>query len=295
MVAAALLAVAAPDTARAANYTWNNVNSGTFDWNKSANWTSAGSGFPDLMRVTSPLGSTPGDVANLTNNIEGDNLILLNANISLDQLNIGDPVGGSQFLIQAGTIAHPGLFPLFFTSGAGQPNPGLAAGSLVFGSAASTSPVAIVKTGIGAADEINALVYFNSALTITSTAQAGKLTFSGGLRSGLSSITFTGAGTTLIKSVTLTTGGDLIKEGSGTLEVNIGLAHAGATLINAGLLRATAGNILPTRAAVTVAAGAAYDVNNRSQVIGSLSGFGQIRNSSTSAQSFQIGRNDTSS
>ena len=295
MVAAALLAVAAPDTARAANYTWNNVNSGTFDWNKSANWTSAGSGFPDLIRVTSPLGSTPGDVANLTNNIEGDNLILLNANISLDQLNIGDPVGGSQFLIQAGTIAHPGLFPLFFTSGAGQPNPGLAAGSLVFGSAASTSPVAIVKTGIGAADEINALVYFNSALTITSTAQAGKLTFSGGLRSGLSSITFTGAGTTLIRAVTLTTGGDLIKDGSGTLEVNIGLAHAGATLINAGLLRATAGNILPTRAAVTVAAGAAYDVNNTSQVIGSLSGFGQIRNSSTSAQSFQIGRNDTSS
>ncbi|MBV5335679.1 hypothetical protein JZU48_01285, partial [bacterium] len=65
MVAAALLAMGTPKVARAANFTWNQTNQDTYSWITPANWT-ANSGNPDAI----------GDVANLNNNILGDNTIL---------------------------------------------------------------------------------------------------------------------------------------------------------------------------------------------------------------------------
>ena len=101
MVAAALLAVGSPTPARAANFTWNKTDSNTYSWIAPSNWTAL-AGFPDDL----------GDVANLNNNILGDNTIALNANVTLSTLNIGDAVGANSFIIQAGVIAHPGILPL---------------------------------------------------------------------------------------------------------------------------------------------------------------------------------------
>ena len=101
MVAAALLAVGSPPTARAANFTWNKANTDTYSWINPANWT-AGAGFPDAI----------GDIANLNNNIAGTNTITLDANITLAGINIGDATGSDQFLIQQGIIANPSILPL---------------------------------------------------------------------------------------------------------------------------------------------------------------------------------------
>ena len=274
MVAAALLAVGSPTPARAANFTWNKVDSETYSWIAPSNWTAL-AGFPDDL----------GDVANLNNNILGDNTITLNANVTLSTLNIGDAVGANSFIIQAGVIAHPGILPL----AAETVNTGV--GSIVM-DAAGSAGVAINKTGIGT-DEIAALVTFNDALTIT--ASAGQLILSGGLRSGLSDITFAGAGTTEVKTTTLVTGGNVVKNDAGTLLFSLANTYSGSTLVNAGTLRAGVTNVLPGRTSLVVASGATFDVNGTAQSIGSLSGAGTVLNSSasTSTATITIGRADT--
>ena len=281
MVAAALLAVAAPKPARAANLNWTSASSnpltGEYSWINSANWT-GDVGIPDGI----------GDIANLTFNISGTNIINLDSNVTLSALNIGDSAGSDQYRIQSGVIANPGLLPL-----AGQGS-STGAGSIVMDGVGS-APVSITKTGTGIADEIAALVYFNDDLTITSTNAVGRITFSGGLRSGQSNITFTGAGTTDVRTNALITGGNVIKAGTGVLLFSFANSYGGATLVNEGTLRAQAGNILPTRSPLTVAAGATFDINNAGQVVGSLSGAGFVLNSSgTAASTFSFGRNDTS-
>ena len=276
MVAAALLAMGTPKAARAANFTWNQKNQDTYSWITPANWT-ANLGSPDAF----------GDVANLNNDIAGDNTILLNANVTLSTLNIGDSVGSNVFIIQGGTIANPGILPL-----AAQ---GVSAGvgSIVLDGVGSTA-VAINKAGTGA-DDIQALVYFNDELTITSATAAGKITFTGGLRSNQSNIIFAGAGTIEVKTGTLITGGSVTKNGTGTLLFSVANTYGGATIINAGTLKAQAGNVLPNRSPLTVAAGATFDINNAGQVIGSLSGAGNVLNSTgTAVSTLTIGRDDTS-
>ncbi len=77
------------------------------------------------------------------------------------------------------------------------------------------------------------------------------------------SASLTGAGTALNK----TGAGTLVLAGSDT--------YAGATNINAGTLQLGAGNVLPGTA-VTVAAGANFNLNNYSTTVGSLAGAGQL-------------------
>ena len=278
MVAAALLAVGVPKPAKAANFTWTQSNTDTYSWINAANW-SGDAGIPDGI----------GDIANLTFNIGGTNTINLDANVTLSALNIGDSTGSDQYRIQSGVIANPSILPLAFQGSS------TGAGSLVFDGVGST-PVTITKTGTGTLDEIAALVYFNDNLTITSTNALGRITFSAGLRSGQSNITFAGAGTTNIVTGALITGGNVIKTGSGVLLFSTGNnSYGGATLVNEGTLRAGAGNILPNRSPLTVAAGATFDLNNAGQLVGSLSGAGFVLNSSgTSASTFTFGRDDTS-
>ena len=282
MVAAALLAVGTPKPAKAANLTWTqsgiNPTTGEYSWINPVSW-SGDIGTPDAI----------GDIANLTFNINGTNTINLDANITLTALNIGDSSGSDQYRIQAGVIANPSILPL-----AGQGS-STGAGSLVFDGVGS-APVTITKTGTGTADEIAALVYFNDDLTITSANALGRITFSGGLRSGQSNITFAGIGTTNVVTGALITGGNVIKTGAGVLLFSTGNnSYGGATLVNEGTLRAQAGNILPNRSPLTVAAGAIFDINNAGQTVGSLSGAGSVQNSSgTAASTFTFGRDDTS-
>jgi fibronectin-binding autotransporter adhesin len=157
-----------------------------------------------------------------------------------------------------------------------------------------SAPVTITKTGTGVADEIAALVYFNDDLTITSTNAVGRITFSGGLRSGQSNITFAGAGTTNIVTGALITGGNVVKDGAGNLILGIANSWGGSTQINAGKITANAANVLPNRSALTIAAGAMFDLNNQDQNIGSLAGLGTVNNSGGSAKTLTVGRDETS-
>ena len=278
MVAAALLAVGSPPTARAANFTWNKANTDTYSWINPANWT-AGAGFPDAI----------GDIANLNNNIAGTNTITLDANITLAGINIGDATGSDQFLIQQGIIANPSILPL-----AGYTSVG--AGSIVLdgvGYDPLLASVAINKTGTGVADEIAALVYFNDPLTIT--ASSGKITLSGGLRSGQSNIIFAGAGAIELKTGVLITGGNVIKNDAGTLTFTSANTYGGATTLNAGTLVAGAASVLPARTPLTVGASATFNINNQGQVVGSLAGSGLVTSSGgTAGIVFALGRDDTS-
>jgi len=277
MVAAALLAMGTPKVARAANFAWNQTNQDTYSWITPANWT-ANSGNPDAI----------GDIANLNNNILGDNTILLNSNVTLATLNIGDSVGANVFIIQGGVIANPSILPLStnqtITTGVG---------AIVLDGLGSAA-VTINKSGAGA-DDIQALVYFNDDLTITSANVTGKITLSGGLRSNQSNIIFDGIGTIEVKTGSLITGGNVTKNGTGTLLFTSANSYGGTTIINAGTLKAQGANVLPNRSPLTVAAGATFDINNTSQAIGSLSGSGFVLNSTgTAASTLTIGRDDTS-
>ncbi|MFZ9400857.1 MAG: autotransporter-associated beta strand repeat-containing protein, partial [Opitutales bacterium] len=274
MVAAALLAVGTPKPAKAANLTWNQANNNTYSWINSANW-SGGTGYPDAI----------GDVANLNVNILGTNTITLDTNVTLAALNIGDATGGDAFIIQSGVVAQPGILPL-----AGQ-SVNVGAGSIVM-DALGNAPVTITKSGTGVTDEISALVYFNDALTITAT---GKVRFSGGLRSGQSEIVIAGAGEVEVSAGGFITGGNLVKNDAGIFRLGSTSSHSGATTINAGSLVANAANVLPNRTALTVAAGATLNLNNNSQVIGSLAGAGLVTNPGGTATTLTIGRADTSS
>jgi len=276
MVAAALLAVGTPTPAKAANFTWNQANNGNYSWIAPSSWTAL-AGFPDDL----------GDVANLNTNILGANTIALDTNVTLSTLNIGDAVGSDQFLIQGGVVANPSILPL-----AGQ-GTSVGVGSIVM-DAPGSAGVAINKAGTGTTDEIAALIYFNDALTIT--AASGKLSLTGALRSGQSDIIFAGAGTTEIRTSSLVTGGNVVKNDAGTLQFTVANTYGGSTLINAGTLLAGAGNILPTRTPVVVASGATFDINGAGQAFGSLAGAGSVLNSSgsTSTATINIGRDDTS-
>jgi outer membrane autotransporter protein len=70
--------------------------------------------------------------------------------------------------------------------------------------------------------------------------------------------------------------GGLTKIGAGTLTLSGASTYAGATLINLGTLQAGAANAFSPASAFTVAGGAALDLNNFNQNIGSLAGAGSI-------------------
>ena len=276
MVAAALLAVGTPTPAKAANFTWNQANNGNYSWIAPSSWTAL-AGFPDDL----------GDIANLNTNILGANTITLDTNVTLSTLNIGDAIGSDQFLIQGGVIANPSILPL-----AGQ-GTSVGVGSIVM-DAPGSAGVAINKTGTGTTDEIAALIYFNDALTITS--NSGKLSLTGGLRSGQSDIIFAGAGLTETRTTTLITGGNVIKNDAGLLQFTIANTYGGSTLVNAGTLRAGAANVLPFLTPLVIESGAIFDINGYDQAFGSLSGAGSLVNSSTSttARTVNMGRSSAS-
>lgn len=71
--------------------TWNQTAAGTYNWNNNAFWTPA----------TFPNGNTA--VANLNNNIVGNQILNLNQLITLNILNIGDSDASNTFTVNAGT------------------------------------------------------------------------------------------------------------------------------------------------------------------------------------------------
>jgi fibronectin-binding autotransporter adhesin len=280
MVAAALLAVAAPRPAKAANLTWNQVGGGIdYSWINTANWT-GGTGIPDGI----------GDVAQLGVNLSGDQTLNLDANITLSTLNIGDTVGASTFTINTGINRLPGILAL------AQPAGFQGVGSIVLDAPGIASAVAINKSGAGN-DTINTLIYFNDPLTVTANG-AGTITFSAGMRSGQSDVIYTGASGSRINLTggAVITGGDFIKEGAGTLNLATVSTYSGATIVRDGVLIAGS-NAFPARSPLTLLAPATLNLNGQTGVtFGSITGAGLITNlnAATTVAVLTFGRDESS-
>ncbi len=85
--------------------------------------------------------------------------------------------------------------------------------------------------------------------------------------------------------------GSFTKDGTGTLTFSGANSFTGATTVNAGTLAASANNVLSNQTAVTVAAGATFDLANTTQAVGSIAGAGAV---TLGSGQFVAGVNDTS-
>ncbi len=136
-------------------------------------------------------------------------------------------------------------------------------------------------------------------------ATSGTLTLDGGTLQTTSSFTLantrgvtlgaaggtvnTDSGTTLTYNGVASGSGNLTKSGTGTLTLGGANTYTGATNIDAGTLRLAANNVLADTTAVTVAGGATFDVNSRTDTIGSLAGAGGV---SLAGGSLTVGANN---
>lgn len=255
---AALLAVVMSLPVQSATFAWTDVSGST---SLGSNWSSG----------TSPNGiGVAGDTLNFNNAITANRTVTMNGLLRAGTLNIGDATSTNSFTL---------------TSGAG--------GNLIMD--ASSGSAAISKAlGANANDSISTGLQFDDTLAITNASTSGSLTFSGGMRSVSSDITFNGAGAITVSTAAVATGGNLIKNDAGTTTLSFANTYAGATTINGGTLKLiTSAAALPARSAVTVASGATLDYSVTNTIIGSLAGAGDVVNTGASAI-LQIGRDDTS-
>jgi len=83
------------------------------------------------------------------------------------------------------------------------------------------------------------------------------------------------SGTTLTYGGVIAGTGSLTKADSGTLVLSGANTYTGATNINAGILQLGASSVVPNTA-VTVASGATFDLNSKSDTVGSIAGAGNV-------------------
>lgn len=91
------------------------------------------------------------------------------------------------------------------------------------------------------------------------------------------------------------TGARLTKEGTGTLTLSGANTYTGATTISVGTLQLnTANDRISNSSALNVASGATFDLNGRSETVGSLAGAGTVTSSATGTLTLTAGGNNTS-
>jgi autotransporter-associated beta strand protein len=98
--------------------------------------------------------------------------------------------------------------------------------------------------------------------------------------------------TTMTLAGSVVGSGSLTKAGSGTLALASSVAYTGATIVEAGTLRTSIGNVFAAPTALTVASGATFDLNGFNQSVGSIDGAGRI---SLGAGTLTMGAANTSS
>lgn len=246
---------------RGATFDWNQTG-GTFGWNQNGNWTTVG--FPNA----------PDDIVNLNTLLTGPLTVNLNQPITAGVLNIGDTTSTNSVTLASGGAAGYLLFDV--TSGG----------------------AAITKAlGANANDVISAPIVFNDPLVVTNNSASGSLTLSGSLRSVASNLTLGGSGALAAGSIdvtgVITTSGNLIKAGAGTARLSAANTYAGATQVNAGTLILNNAASLPIRSAITIASGATLDAQ-LAATFGSLAGAGLLTNTTGTARTLTVGRDDTS-
>lgn len=103
------------------------------------------------------------------------------------------------------------------------------------------------------------------------------LTLSGGITTataGAKTATFNNAGDVTVSTVGITQSGGgtiaVIKQGAGTLNLNVASTYTGGTTLTAGTLRLGANNVVPDTGTFTFAGGV-LDANNRNETFGALS------------------------
>ena len=118
-------------------------------------------------------------------------------------------------------------------------------------------------------------VTLNTGATLSNL--AGNNIFAGpiSLAAGSETIT-TAVGTTLTANGVISGAGTLTKDGTGTLIYGGANTYTGATTINAGTLQLGAANRIADTNAVTVNAGATFNLNNFAETIGSFAGAGNV-------------------
>jgi len=196
---------------------------------------------------------------NITLNVTGAGTIGLSG---ANALTIGSATGNG-----AGSTATTGN--ITFTS-ADRINNGTAGGALdvSFGTAAggATNTVgsltATTDGGAGASGEI--------AIGSGEALRLGAINAAGG------AVTLDVGAATTAAGVISGTGTSLTKLGAGTLTLSGANAYTGATNINAGTLALGAANRIANTSAVTVAAGATFNLANFAETIGSLAGAGNV-------------------
>lgn len=103
----------------------------------------------------------------------------------------------------------------------------------------------------------------------------GTLTLSGNVGLGANALSVGGNGNVTQTGVISGTGA-LTKDGTGTLLLAGANTYTGASTVSAGTLRLNASERIANSSAVTVAAGATFDLNGHTETIGSLAGSGSV-------------------
>ena len=178
-------------------------------------------------------------------------------------LTVASPLTGTAGLVVNGN-GMPGLVTLTgansFAGGAT-----VAGGILRAGATGALPAFGAVDVGTGAVFNLNGFSQSIGDLSGNGTVTLGGATLTTGNDNG--STVFSGV---------ISSAGNLVKSGTGTLILTGANDYGGATTISGGTLRTGAANALPSRTAVIVAAGTTFDLDNFAASTGSLAGAGRV-------------------
>ncbi|MEZ0273702.1 MAG: beta strand repeat-containing protein, partial [Roseimicrobium sp.] len=169
------------------SYFWLDTNYGDFNTPITPPWGVTGAGTDASPFVLNPTPNAAGDVANINNDIVGNQVITLNAQILLGVLNLGDADGSHSFSIVPGE-----------------------GGSLVFNNSGLTAQLN-KAVGSVSTDTISTNISLVDSLAVA--VAAGRIDLTGVISGTGTGITKSGAGTLLVSGANTYNGGTTINEG----------------------------------------------------------------------------------